>query len=609
MKVFGNGFSIKTEKHVSEISQQATADDAVTADREPIKKSEIMSDLEQASAAFGLALFSWDVVNDQTSFQGKWDDLLEKKALSSGKIRALLDLLHPEDHGVVYLAFSDLMHGRIYELEREARLDLKGSTLDQWILIRATSQRDEHGTVLEIHGGIFDITSYKTTEQQAAEMVHQDLMTGLPNRKQLLSQIETLQNLNEDRDNSKKLDVVVIDIDRFRLINDSLGETVGDEILRIVGERLRRQLRRGDMLARLGGDQFAFTMISNIENENESGTTFISRLEKLRTIVADPIHLEDGEIAELETNLGVRRSYTNEEISPENLLRDASLALREAKASSSANIEEFHNQLHEKLLVSVEFEKTIRQALQEDWIEVHYQPVIESQSGKPIGFEALVRIQHPEKGLIPPNVFIPVAEETGLICDLTKSVIAKSMRQLAEWHKTRPSMRHMTMAINLSPVQFEDDDIIGDLEEGLKESGLVGKNIKIEITESLLIKSMSKTVKILDAIKNMGVQICIDDFGTGYSSLSYIRNYSFDTLKIDRSFIQHITKEPRDAELVRSIVQMGQNVGMNIVVEGVEEEDQHELLTDLGCHFVQGFLVAKPLPADQVKFWLDENNL
>ena len=209
---------------------------------------------------------------------------------------------------------------------------------------------------------------------------------------------------------------------------------------------------------------------------------------------------------------------------------------------------------------------------------------------------------------MPPNMFIPVAEETGLIRDLTRRVISKSMKQLAEWRKQEPNMSQMTMAINLSPVQFEDDEIIHDLKEGLNKTGLQGQDIKIEITESLLIKSMSETVKILDAIKNMGVQICIDDFGTGYSSLSYIRRYSFDTLKIDRSFIEHVTREPRDAELVRSIVQMGQNVGMNIVVEGVEDLDQHDLLKELGCHFVQGFLVAKPLPADKIGQWLTDNN-
>ncbi|MTI10957.1 putative bifunctional diguanylate cyclase/phosphodiesterase [Curvivirga aplysinae] len=565
--------------------------------------------IEKANTAFGLSIFSWDTKTNKAYFDGCWKDLLQGHQLNGNDIRSLLDLVHPEDYGVIYLAFSDLTHGRVHKLEREARLDITESGIEKWVLIRAESIRDEHGDPIEINGAILDITSYKTTEQQAAEMIHQDMMTGLPNRQQILTQIEQSQKQSSKQDTPQKMDVAVLDIDRFRLINESLGESAGDEVIRIVGERLRRQLRRDDFLARLGGDQFAFAILSSLQTDD---IKISSRLEKIRQVISDPINLS-GEVANqdpitLEVNIGLRRSTTSEDISAENLLRDASLALREAKSSNAANFAEFHNELHEKLLSSVRFEKIIRTALTEDWIEVHYQPVIESVSGKPTGFEALVRINHPDEGLMPPNIFIPVAEETGLIRELTRTVISKSLKQLAVWRETVPNMRDMTMAINLSPVQFEDDEIINDLKLGLHETGLMGNDIKIEITESLLIKSMTETVKILDAIKEMGIQICIDDFGTGYSSLSYIRNYSFDTLKIDRSFIEHVTREPRDAELVRSIVQMGQNVGMNIVVEGVEEHDQHDLLKELGCHFVQGFLVAKPLPAEQIGEWLLENN-
>ncbi|WP_420548954.1 putative bifunctional diguanylate cyclase/phosphodiesterase [Curvivirga sp.] len=592
-----------------------TAQDELDSDKslrkdETLRGDDSSSDhVTKASAAFGLSIFSWNTKTNEAQFDGCWEDLLQGQQLNGNDIRSLLDLVHPEDYGVIYLAFSDLTHGRVHKLEREARLDITDHGVDKWVLIRAESIRNEHGDPIEIHGAILDITSYKTTEQQAAEMIHQDMMTGLPNRQQILSQIEQSQQQNGNQEFSKKMDVAVLDIDRFRLINESLGEAAGDEVIRIVGERLRRQLRRDDFLARLGGDQFAFAILSSLQTDD---IKISSRLEKIRQVISDPINLS-GEVANqdpitLEINIGLRRSTTSEDISAENLLRDASLALREAKSSNAANFAEFHSELHEKLLSSVRFEKIIRNALAEDWIEVHYQPVIESVSGKPTGFEALVRINHPDEGLMPPNVFIPVAEETGLIRELTRTVISKSLKQLATWRETVPNMRHMTMAINLSPVQFEDDEIINDLKLGLHETGLMGNDIKIEITESLLIKSMTETVKILDAIKEMGIQICIDDFGTGYSSLSYIRNYSFDTLKIDRSFIEHVTREPRDAELVRSIVQMGQNVGMNIVVEGVEEHDQHDLLKELGCHFVQGYLVAKPLPAEQIGNWLLENN-
>lgn len=250
------------------------------------------------------------------------------------------------------------------------------------------------------------------------------------------------------------------------------------------------------------------------------------------------------------------------------------------------------------------FEKDVRSAFRNRGIEAFYQPVIETRSGHPTGFEALARLRHPERGIIAPADFIPLAEETGLINDLAREIIRQSTQQLAAWRKQYPSLPPLTMAINLSPAQFDDDWIIDEVKRALQETGLQGADLKIEITETLLMDNIAGTTRILDQLRALGIQVCIDDFGTGYSSLSYLRNYSFDTLKIDRSFISQITEDPRHAELVRTIVQLGQNVGMNIVVEGVESHDQHSLLTELGCHFLQGFLVAEPLDARDATDWL-----
>ncbi|MDX1738112.1 MAG: GGDEF domain-containing protein, partial [Alphaproteobacteria bacterium] len=342
-----------------------------------------LNNMERATAAFGLAGFSWNIPGDKVEYYGPWDALLPADKRKSLNIKSLLDILHPEDYGIIYLAFSDLMHGRVYSLEREARIETSENQPEQWILIRATSERNPHGGIQIIHGAVLDITSYKTTERQVAVMTQQDLMTGLPNRQQLLSKIELAQisHLSDSKD--RRLELVVLDIDRFRLINESLGETAGDEVLRIVGERLKRQLRRDDTLARLSGDQFAFAILSDLNTDEDK---LIRRLDKIRYLISEPINLSvDSGLSEpivLEANIGIRRATTSEDISAEALLRDALLALREAKSNKSAQYAEFRHELHEELLISVKFEKTIRAALQNDWIDVHYQPVVESETGR-----------------------------------------------------------------------------------------------------------------------------------------------------------------------------------------------------------------------------------
>ncbi len=542
--------------------------------------------------SFQLCAFEWDMENDDVRFQGSWQQAFNLKAPSgSSSIQWLLDQLHGEDHGLVLKELRDLRKNATYRMECEARIQ-PGVGPERWVLIRAGNRVDEQGKAQRIVGAVLDITSYKSAEEQSEQIVKDDALTGLPNRQYLLSHIQT---------NCRRGDfaLVVIDIDRFRHVNQSLGTWVGDDVIRILAERIRHRIRKDDVVCRLSGDQFAILI-----HDAKDDAHIHEQIARIRRRIGETVNLGAGVTVNLDINAGIRcwKDITNED--PEDLLRDAIIALRSAKEYPSGKIMEYSDELQQKMMNAALFEKDVRSAFRNRGIEAFYQPVIETRSGHPTGFEALARLRHPERGIIAPADFIPLAEETGLINDLAREIIRQSTQQLAAWRKQYPSLPPLTMAINLSPAQFDDDWIIDEVKRALQETGLQGADLKIEITETLLMDNIAGTTRILDQLRALGIQVCIDDFGTGYSSLSYLRNYSFDTLKIDRSFISQITEDPRHAELVRTIVQLGQNVGMNIVVEGVESHDQHSLLTELGCHFLQGFLVAEPLDARDATDWL-----
>lgn len=562
--------------------QETTLDRLLQSDR-------LLTDI---MGSFQLCAFDWDMRTDEVRFEGSWKNAFGLEAPEgAGDIQWLLDHLHGEDHGLVMLELRDLRKNAVRRIECEARIQPPLGP-ERWILIRAANRMGDDGSVSHIVGAALDVSSYKSAEEQMAQIVQQDVLTGLPNRQYLLSHIHA-------HGSEGNFALVVLDIDRFRFVNESLGNRVGDEVLRIIAERMRHRIRKDDVVARLSGDQFA-VLIHGASNDK----VLQDQIARIRKRISETVNLGTGATVNLDINVGLRRWSPDARISAEELLRDASLALRSAKEMTGSRIVEFYPELQQKMVDAAQFEKDVRTAIRNGGIEAYYQPVIESYSGRPTGFEALARLHHPERGLILPADFIPLAEETGLIKDLAKEIIRQSTRQLAEWRRKHPELPPLTMAVNLSPAQFDDDRIIDDLKTALADAGLQGADLKIEVTESLLMDDPERTVRILDQIRDFGIQVCIDDFGTGYSSLSYLRDYSFDTLKIDRSFISQITQEPRHAELVRTIVQLGQNVGMKIVVEGVENTDQHALLKELGCHFLQGFLVAEPLNAEDATDWL-----
>ncbi|RED49156.1 putative bifunctional diguanylate cyclase/phosphodiesterase [Aestuariispira insulae] len=558
--------------------------------------------LRQAVEIFDLCHFDWELDNGRATYDGEWPRLtgLTPETHDPLDIHWLLDLLHAEDHGMVFMELTALRQGRKRRFDCEVRLEADKGEEDRWYRMRAQAIRGENGKPERVIGALQDISTYKSTEQQAALIVQQDALTGLPNRQHLLNQIHRVMDTG-DAGAKTPFALIMIDVDRFRYVNESLGHELGDSILRILATRIQKHLRQEDLVARLSGDQFAV-----LAQGVSPGRAVQARIIRIRRKIAETLHVTDEIPVNLDINVGIRYWNGKERLSAEEILRDASVALHHAKETGTTRVVEYFPELQRRMMETVRFENDIREAIRNDGVEVHYQPIIEAHTGRPIGFEALVRMRHPERGLIPPADFIGIAEETGLIGDLSRIVLKKATRQLAAWKREFPSLNGLTVAINLSPSQFDDPAIIDQIAKALEKSGLSGDDIKIEVTESMLMENTSQTVTIMEDMKDRGIRICIDDFGTGYSSFSHLRNHAFDTLKIDRSFIMRITEDKRDAELVRTILQLGQNIGMNIIVEGVETKDQRTLLSDLGAHHMQGFLFGKPLPAKAISDWLSD---
>ncbi len=549
-----------------------------------------------AAEAASDGLWDWNVMENTVYFGPRWEKLLElDPGTLDDRIETWFNRLHEADFAQFTTAFDMVLAGEVTTLEVEHRM-LCGDEQYRWFLTRGLGVQDAQGRVNRIVGSVSDIHGRKTAEDRAAHNALHDVLTDLPNRQLLIDRIDQLYHRREIGP-AKSSGLIVIDLDRFRVVNESLGHRTGDQILVTVARRLESAVRRGDTVARLGSDQFGVLI-----TETGDPAALQKRAEDFQSVLGTTITV-GGDSADLTASVGLR-PLDNETLAPEDLLRDALLASQEAKRLGGDQIVPFFLELRTSALQTFQFENDLRAAVREGRVEAYYQPLVDIDSGHPVGFEALARLHHPSRGIIPPSEFIPIAEETGLIAELADQVLEQATEQLAAWKRNFPQLDPLAVTINLSPVQFDRQDVVGQLRRAITKTGLRGNDLKIEITESLLMQNPERSSQILRNIQALGVKICVDDFGTGYSSLSYLRQFSFDTLKIDRSFVSRIVSDNRDAELVRTMIQLGQNVGMNVVAEGVETQSQLDVLYKFRCHFAQGYLFAKPLPANEATEWL-----
>ena len=431
-----------------------------------------------------------------------------------------------------------------------------------------------------------DISARKASEARADQMARLDPLTRLPNRLLLRERLaEALARLDR---NGEACALLLIDLDRFKPVNDTLGHPIGDALLEKVADRLRSTVRATDTVARIGGDEFVIL---------QAGVRDAADTQALARRLVDLIgrtYMVDGHLLTIGASVGVAFAPADGE-SADKLLKNADLALYRAKLDGRGTYRFFEPEMDARMQTRRRLELDLRQALARREFQLHYQPQLQLDGDKLIGCEALIRWKHPERGMVPPLDFIPLAEEIGLIVPIGEWVIRQACREAVTW----PA--RMSVAVNVSPAQFKSDRLVETIISALASSGLSPKRLEVEITEGVLLQESEKTLQTLHRLRELGVRISMDDFGTGYSSLSYLRSFPFDKIKIDRSFVKDLSNSPDGHAIIRAIAGLGKSLGMTTVAEGVETMEQMQRIRDEGCTDVQGYLVSRPIPADDLQ--------
>jgi diguanylate cyclase (GGDEF)-like protein/PAS domain S-box-containing protein len=455
-----------------------------------------------------------------------------------------------------------------------------------WVSENARAVVDDNGNVHSYEGMLEDITERKLYHARIEQQANYDTLTGLANRS--LFQDRLQQSMLACTTYGSRLAVAFIDLDRFKFINDSLGHHIGDELLKCIANRLISCVRDIDTVARLGGDEFVLLISDQAGSPDSLGKI----MERILAAVAEPWIIEQGEF-NVTASVGVAR-YPDDGADAQTLLKHADSAMYRAKDRGRNSVQFFTNDHGVQMIENLEMESKLRRALEREQFLLHYQPRIDLSSGACLGAEALIRWQVSPQEIISPCRFIPLAEETGLIVPIGRWVLETACRQNKAWQDM--GLAPMVVSVNVSARQFHRDDFVQTVVEVLKNTGLEARYLEIELTESMVMHDAEKLVAMLDELKRIGVQMSVDDFGTGYSSLSYLKRFPVDRLKIDRSFVQDLTSDSDDATIVRTIIALGHNLGLHIVAEGVETEEQRDFLRQNGCDEAQGHFFGPPVP-------------
>jgi diguanylate cyclase (GGDEF)-like protein/PAS domain S-box-containing protein len=551
-----------------------------------------VSEERYALAARGAndGLWDWDLTTQRIYFSPRWKSMLGYEESELGNTaEAWLDRIHAEDRPAVRAKLEEHLGGQSQHFESEHRIQGKDGSY-RWVLSRGLAVRGAEGKAYRLAGSQSDITERKRAEEQLLRDAFYDPLTGLPNRVLFMDRLRTA--LRVRRVHERLLAVVFLDVDRFKFVNDSLGHLAGDELLKSVARRLQSCLRPGDTVARFGGDEFTL-LLDNLSNVGHATRV----ADRIRVALSRPFHLEGQDIF-ASASMGIALSSAVNEA--EDLVRDADNAMYRAKATGRARYELFDAEMHKRAVLLLRLESELRRAIERQEFRVYYQPIVSLASGRLASFEALIRWQHPERGVVEPAEFIPLAEETGLIIPIGEWVLQEVCRQMRVWGAT-PGMGPIAVSANLSTRQFAQPDLVSRVRDAMGEAGPQAGHLRLEVTESAVMENATAAARLLTDLKGLGIELSIDDFGTGHSSLSALHELPIDTLKIDRSFIGRMDSGASDAEIVRTIVALAHNLKMNVVAEGVETAQQATRLRDLGCEFGQGYYFSRPLPEGAVK--------
>jgi diguanylate cyclase (GGDEF)-like protein/PAS domain S-box-containing protein len=555
----------------------------------------IVSDVERRALALtgaGDMIWDWDVSADKVFTSPETEQALGlKRGTLEGPAAHWLEVLHPLDRDRFRAALDGVLEQRRGRLVQDFRLRTPdGHYL--WFTLKARPVVGSDGEVVRLVGTLTDVTDFKTAEERLLHDAVHDNLTGLPNRQLYLDRLEAVLAFAK-ADPANKPTVLVIDLDRFKQVNDSVGMAVGDSILLTLARRLGRLLKPQDSLARLAGDQFSLILMSEKEPAR-----IIAFAETLRKALRAPITFNEREIF-LTASVGIAladgQPHRNEEV-----LKDAELAMYHAKRIGGDRIEVFKPAMRARKTDRLTLESDLRRAIEREEITILYQPIIRLEDRSVAGFEALARWDHPKMGRMSPSEFISIAEEIGLIVDLGLFMLERTARQLGIWQRAVRGRAPLFASVNVSSRQLLRHDLIHDLRTVLARSGLVRGTLKLELTESLVMENPELAAQMLHRMKELGAGLALDDFGTGHSSLSYLQRFPFDTIKIDQSFVRTTSKGKRPV-ILRSIISLAHDLGMEVVAEGAETDSDAVELYQLGCEYAQGYVFGEPMSAEQAR--------
>ena len=554
----------------------------------------IVSDVERRALALtgaGDMIWDWDVAADRVFTSPETETMLGLKTGSlDGAAATWLEVLHPLDRDRFRATLDSVVEQRRGRVAQDFRMRTSGGHY-LWFALRARPVVGSDGEVIRLVGTLTDVTDFKTVEERLLHDAVHDNLTGLPNRELFLDRLEAVLGLAK-ADSTIRPTVMVIDVDRFKQVNDSVGMALADSILLTLARRLGRLIKPHDTLARLSGDQFGLIVLS--ERDAARITTLA---ETIRRTLRAPITFNDREIF-LTGSIGLTLG-DSEPQSAEERLKDAELAMYHAKRMGGDRIEVFKPSMRARKSDRLSIESDLRRALEREEISILYQPIVRLEDRAVAGFEALARWDHPRLGRMSPNEFITIAEETGLIVELGLFVLERTARQLSTWQRTLRSRDPLFSSVNISSRQLRHD-LIQDLRTVLARAPLTRGSLKLELTESVVMENPEHAAQMLHRIRELGAGLALDDFGTGYSSLAYLQRFPFDTIKIDQSFVRMTSNGTRPV-ILRSIITLAHDLGMDVVAEGAETDSDAVELYQLGCEYAQGFVFGEPMAPERAR--------
>jgi diguanylate cyclase (GGDEF)-like protein/PAS domain S-box-containing protein len=549
-------------------------------------------------------LWDWDVRADRLYFSPRWKAMIGYPESEIGDAPGeWLGRVHPDDRAGLTQALEGHLGGATQHFESEHRIQHRDGSY-RWMLARGTAVRDQSGRATRVVGSQTDVTDRRQAEQRLQHDALHDDLTGLPNRVLFLDRLaqSILRAQRGGRAGTVSCAAVLfLDLDRFKLVNDSLGHHVGDRLLIAVARRLESALRPGDTVARLGGDEFTI-LLDDVCDAREA--TVIA--ERVQQTLQDPFHLDGRELV-VAASIGI--ALADPDASPPDVMRDADVAMYRAKAEGKGRHAVFDARMHELVMRRLDLETDLRQAIEADKLEVHYQPIVQTATGRIVGFEALARWNGPDGSPIDPGDFVPIAEETGLIVQLGRRVLERACAQVAEW-RGMPGGEGLTLGVNVSHRQLSEPNFPVELSAALASTGLDPRALRLEVREHDLARDTEATRRTLaHVLETLGVRWQIDDFGTGASSLHLLHRFPGDAVKIFGPLVSGMGHDGGSFEIVKAIVELAHNLGLEVIAEGVETAGQLEHLRVLGCEFAQGFHLSAPLAARDARALLAQGTL